>query len=43
MGCSIGTLCAEIKAGIGAQVFGIELSEKMVKEAMMKIDKDIIG
>lgn len=43
VGCSTGVLGASIKAKTGAQVFGIEISEKMANEAIERIDKVFVG
>jgi len=43
VGCSTGALGAAVKAKTGAQVFGIELSEEMAKEAFDRIDKVFVG
>lgn len=43
VGCSDGTLGAAIKAKTGAQVFGIELSKDMAKEAASRLDKVFVG
>lgn len=43
VGCSTGTLGAEIKAKTRAQVVGIELSHEMAMSAASRIDKVFVG